>query len=158
MNSRPLPRIMSRDGLEFIKRLEGLKLTAYKDTGGIWTIGFGSTRGVVEGMTITEKQAHMRLLDDLDKAEHAVDKYVRVNVTKNQCDALISFAFNTGDVAFLNSTLLRVLNDGNYASVPNEMMRWVHDRSKKVVQGLVNRRKAEVDLWNTPEVVGDKDA
>lgn len=136
----------STAGIAFITRWEGRKLTAYKDSGGVWTIGVGHTDPEVKaGLTITPQQADELLAADLAEAESEVNA-TGVPLTQPQFDALVSFAFNVGNSAFRSSTLRKKLLAGDYASVPAQMNRWVYDNGK-VVDGLVNRRKAEGDMW-----------
>lgn len=136
----------SKQGIDQIKRHEGLRLTAYADGGGVWTIGYGSTRGVRKGMTITEAEANARLVSDLAEAERAVDRAVSVPLSQQQFDALVSLVFNIGEGAFIGSTLLKRLNEGKYHDAAAQFDRWVYDNKKKV-PGLVARRKAEKDLF-----------
>jgi len=144
-----MARNVNAEGLKIIKQWEGLKLTAYKDGGGVWTIGYGHTSAagapiVKQGMKITNEEAERILRNDLDKFEADVVRLVKVPLNDNQFAALVSFHFNTG--ALGKSTLLKKLNKGDYKSVPSELMKWVNDNGKRV-QGLVNRRSAEVGLW-----------
>lgn len=135
-------------GLAFIKHWEGTRLVAYRDSGGVWTIGVGHTGpDVVAGRRITDAEATALLAADVAEAEAAVAR-VSVPLSQNQYDALVSFAFNVGNGAFLSSTLLRKLNAGDYDAVPGQLDRWVNDNGRRV-QGLVNRRKAEGELWST---------
>jgi lysozyme len=133
-------------GLSLVKRWEGLRTRAYLDTGGVWTIGFGSTRGVKEGQEITAKDAEALLRVDLADAEKAVARYVKVPLTQTQFDVLVSFVFNLGSGNFANSTLLKKLNAGSYSSVPTELLRWVYDNGKYIA-GLERRRRDEADMW-----------
>ena len=136
----------SAEGIAFIQHWEGTLLTAYRDSGGVWTIGTGHTGPEVRrGLTITAEQARQLLVADVAEAESAVAA-VRVPLSQAQFDALVSFAFNVGNDAFGGSTLLRKLNAGDYAAVPAQLNRWVYDNGK-VVRGLVDRRKAEGDMW-----------
>jgi lysozyme len=142
------------EGVTLIKRWEGHKTKAYKDGGGVWTIGYGHTSAagglkVTPGLVITEQQAEEILKSDLGKFEARVEKFVKVPLNENQFAALVSFDFNTG--ALDKSTLLKKLNAGNYAAVPSELMKWVNDNGKRI-QGLVNRRTDEAKLWNKPTV------
>lgn len=153
----PPPRVMSPLGVAKLKQWESpggkAVLHAYEDSAGVWTIGHGHIRGVRPGMVCTEEQAERWLLEDLAPAEWAVHDLVSVPLTQPQFDALVSFAFNVGIAAFEKSTLLRVLNDGRYDLVPEQMMRWVHvtiGGVKQRLPGLVNRRTYEIELWNTP--------
>ena len=144
-----MPRRINAEGLKLIKQWEGVKLTAYKDVAGVWTIGYGSTGAhVIPGMTISAVRAERLLMDDLDRFERAVERLVKVKLNDNQFAALVSFAFNVGEGkgGFATSTLLKKLNAGNYDAVPGELMKWVNAGGKKV-QGLVNRRAAEAGLW-----------
>lgn len=152
-----MTRRINAEGLAHLKRWEGLRLSAYKDVAGIWTIGYGSTGPHVKpGMKITEAQAEKLLRDDLDRFEKAVERLVKVPLTDNQFAALVSFAFNVGTGAFEKSTLLKRLNAGDYDAVPGQLMRWVNAGGRKV-QGLVNRRAAEGGLWAKGSFVSSKD-
>ncbi|MFT0892967.1 lysozyme [Pseudochelatococcus sp. G4_1912] len=132
-----------------LKQWEGCRLNAYRDSAGVWTIGYGHTGPDVKpGMQITQAQADKLLMDDLARFERAVDQGVKVPLTDNQFGTLVSFAFNIGVAAFEKSTLLRKLNAGDYNSVPSELARWVNAGGRRL-QGLVNRRAAEAGLWVT---------
>lgn len=133
--------------LACIKRWEGLRLTAYRDVGGKWTIGYGHVNGAREGMRITEPVAEDWLRRDLAQAELAVDTAVKVALSDNQFGALVSFVFNVGVNAFKRSTLLRKLNAADYDAVPAELLRWTKAGGRQV-PGLVNRRNAEIGLWS----------
>ncbi len=130
-----------------LKQWEGLRLNAYQDSAGVWTVGYGHTGpDVRRGLTITTARAEALLLADLARFEAAVDGAVTVPLTDNQFGALVSFAFNVGEAAFRKSTLLKRLNAGRHDDVPAQLARWVHAGGKRV-QGLVNRRAAEAGLW-----------
>lgn len=137
--------------IEKLKQWEGCRLSAYRDSAGVWTIGYGHTGpDVYSGLKITQEQADKLLISDLLRFERAVDSTVKVSLTDHQFGALVSFAFNVGVSAFQGSTLARKLNDGDYNAVPGELARWnkVTVNGKKVVlTGLVNRRAAEAGLW-----------
>lgn len=137
---------ISPAGIALIQAHEGLRLTAYRDSGGVWTIGYGSTGGVRRGMTITRDQAVLRLYHDLDTAEAAVNNRVTVPLSQPQFDALVSLVFNIGGGAFRKSTLLQKLNVGDSAGAANEFMRWVKAKGR-VLGGLVTRRAAERALF-----------
>lgn len=142
-----MTRRINAEGLALIKRWEGLRLEAYQDVGGVWTIGYGSTGSHVHaGLNITEAGAEALLLADLERFEAAVDRLVKVPLSDNQFAACVSLAFNIGEGAFAKSTLLNVLNQGRYDDVPAQFMRW-NKVGKKVVDGLTNRRAAECGLW-----------
>lgn len=151
-------------GKLLFKEWEGLIPYEYLDSGGAPTIGIGhlltpserrSGKLTIAGVTVrykdelTENQCWALLDQDLDPVEDLINDSVRQTLAQNQFDALVSFAFNVGNGAFLGSTLLKVLNNGNFAGVPDQMRRWVYDNGKKV-PGLVNRREKEIALWNTP--------
>lgn len=136
--------------IDRIKALEGLRLIPYKDQAGVWTDGYGNTNGVVPGRKITEAEAEADLRANLRTAEAAVERLVKVPLNDYQFGALVSFVFNVGVAAFASSTLLRVLNAGNYEAVPAQFMRWnkITVNGRKVVnKGLTNRRSAEVAMW-----------
>ncbi|MEZ7766226.1 lysozyme [Haemophilus parahaemolyticus] len=138
---------ISTQGLDEIKKSEALSLKAYQDTGGVWTIGYGHTGKVGgvpvgSGMTITKDQAEKLLQNDVSIFENAIKKGVKVPLTQNQYDALVNFSYNIGDGAFLKSTLLRRLNQGDYQAAADQMLRWNKDNGE-VIQGLTNRRERE---------------
>ena len=140
----------SQEGLSLIKKFEGCKLEAYKCAAGVWTIGYGSTDGVNEGMKISQERADMLLLEDVEVFEEAVNKLVEVNLEQNQFDALISWTFNLGETNLTNSTLLKVLNNKDYEGVPAQIKRW-NKAGGKVLQGLIRRREAEALLFEGKE-------
>lgn len=138
-------------GVALIKEYEGCRLTAYKCPAGIWTIGYGHTSAagdpvVSSGMRITKDEADKILRQDLVQYENGVSKFVDVDLSQNQFDALVSFAYNVGVGAFQKSTLLRKLNKSDYASVPAELMKWTRAGGREL-PGLVRRRRAEAKLW-----------
>ena len=141
---------ISYNGIQFLKQWEGFKKEAYKDTGGVWTIGYGTIKWkdkpVEQGMTITEKEAELALEADLAWAQTAVNQLVRVSLTQNMYDALVSFVYNVGQTAFSKSTLLRLLNNGNYTDAAKQFERWRFDNGKEI-RGLLNRREAERALF-----------
>lgn len=138
---------VSDEGLELIKRFEGCRLTAYQDSVGIWTIGYGHTGPlVVEGQTITEQEADGLLRHDARIAENCVAKLVTVPLTQNEFDALCSFVFNLGCGNFRNSTLLRKLNAGDYDGAAAEFKRW-DKAGGQVLAGLTRRREAEAEMF-----------
>lgn len=137
---------ISNNGLNLIKEFEGCKLTAYKCPAGVWTIGYGHTKDVKQGMKITSKQAEQLLVNDLKTYESYVSKYVKVKLNQNQFDALVSFTFNCGGGALKSSTLLKKLNKGYYTGAANELLRW-NKANGKILAGLTRRRKAEKALF-----------
>ena len=133
-------------GIALIQAHEGLRLMAYRDAGGVWTIGYGSTGGVRRGMTITRDQAVLRLYHDVDEAEASVNSRVTVPLSQSQFDALVSLVFNIGGGAFCKSTLLQKLNAGDYAGAADEFPRWVKAKGR-ILSGLITRRAAERALF-----------
>lgn len=136
----------SQRGVSLIKSFEGLRLQAYKDAVGVWTIGYGATRGVKAGMSITNEQAERMLLNDVQRFEPEVERLVQVPLNGNQWDALVSFTYNLGAANLESSTLLRLLNRGDYAAVAEQFPRW-NKAGGKVLPGLVRRREAERVLF-----------
>ena len=118
------PKRTNKNGLLLIKSFEGLRLKAYKDAVGIWTIGYGTTRGVRPGQVITEAQAVQFLQEDLTRFEKSINEVVRVPINDNQFSALACFTYNVGPGAFRSSTLLRKLNGGNIRGAADELLRW----------------------------------
>lgn len=136
---------ISEVGLNLIKRFEGCRLIAYKDSGGTWTIGYGHTKGVTSGQTITQAQADAFLVEDCGKAEVAVNKYQsKYNFNQNQYDALVSFAFNIGNIDKLTVNGTRTI-----AQISEKIPAYCNCAGQKL-QGLVNRRAAEKELFDTP--------
>lgn len=141
-----MPRLVNLAGLALIKEYEGFEDRAYLDTGGVWTCGYGHTRGVTQGTTCSPAQAEKWLEADMASAVMDVCKLVKVPLTDNQFAALVSFTFNLGGPALKKSTLLRLLNEGNYEAVPTQLKFWVFDNGKRL-KGLERRRAAEAALW-----------
>lgn len=137
----------AQKGLELIKHFEGCELTAYKCPAGVWTIGYGHIKGVSEGMTITQEQAEQMLLDELVEYENYINELVLVDLSQNQFDALVSWVYNLGPSNLRSSTLLKVLNSGDYNGVPAQIMRW-NKAGGKVLEGLTRRREAEARLFS----------
>ncbi len=138
---------ISEAGLALIKESEQLRLDAYQDAVGIWTVGYGHTGPeVVEGLHITEDAANALLLSDLETAEKCIANSASVELTQGQYDALCSFVFNLGCMALRNSTLLRKLNTGDDAGAAEEFHKWNH-AGGKVLAGLSKRRSAEAEMF-----------
>ena len=138
---------MKIKNISLIKQHEGLRLEAYLPTpNDVWTIGYGHTHTAKQGMKITEAQAEELLRKDVAWAEEAVNKSVVVPLTQNQFDALVSFTFNVGAGAMDSSTLLRLLNSGDYNGAANQFLRW--NKQKGVaLKGLTKRREEERKLF-----------
>lgn len=143
---------LSEDGLDFITFNEGMELEAYQDGGGVWTIGVGHTsdkhQRVYGGLTITSDRAQELLRIDCMSAQACVNESVSVPLHQWQYDALVDFTFNLGNSAFSNSTLLRLLNQGDYEAAADQFSRWVYDNGERV-EGLVLRREREAALFTT---------
>jgi lysozyme len=136
----------SQKGIDFIKRHEALRLNAYLDAVGVWTIGYGHTKTAKKGMTITEAEAEKLLVDDLKTAENEINSH-NLPLKQHQFDALASFVFNVGTGAFRTSTLLkRIKIDVNHPDIPKQLNRWIYGGGK-VLSGLVKRRKQEADIY-----------
>ena len=136
----------SDKGIEYIKLKEGVRLKSYQDIVGVWTIGYGHTKTARSGQEITLKQAHELLMQDINEHNKFIDKYVKVELSQNQYDALSSFVFNLGGGALQKSTLLKKLNAGDYEGAANELLRWDKAGGKQV-RGLTIRRQEERDMF-----------
>ena len=141
----------SDKGIAMIKQFEGCKLTAYQDSVGVWTIGYGWTKPVDgkpirAGMTIKQETAERLLKTGLVSYESDVSRLVKVGLTQGQFDALVSFTYNLGARSLSTSTLLRKLNTGDYAGAADEFLRW-NKAGGKVLNGLTRRREAERALF-----------
>lgn len=132
---------------KLITDFEGTKLRAYRCPAGVLTIGVGHTGpDVKEGQMIDYAEAVRLLYGDMAEADDAIDELVEVPLSENQRAALLSFIFNVGRNAFRQSTLLRLLNAGNYAAASLQFARW--DKAGKVqLPGLVKRRAKERELF-----------
>ncbi|MWS09222.1 glycoside hydrolase family protein [Escherichia coli] len=141
----------SDKGIALIKEFEGCKLTAYQDSVGVWTIGYGWTQPVDgkpirAGMTIKQETAERLLKTGMVSYESDVSRLVKVGLTQEQFDALVSFTYNLGARSLSTSTLLRKLNAGDYAGAADEFLRW-NKAGGKVLNGLTRRREAERALF-----------
>ena len=144
----------SQDGIELLKRFEGLELESYPDIAGIWTIGYGHTGSeVAADQKLTEQEAIDLLRKDLVPREKAINDLVRVPLNQYQFDALVSFVYNIGIGAFKRSTAMRLLNKGDYEDAAAAMLMFDKATVNGVfgpVTGLTNRRKAEKALFLKP--------
>lgn len=123
----------------FLKKMEGCKLQAYKDAVGVWTIGYGHTKGVKQGDRITQFQAEQFLRDDLRLFEDAAGKVRNVN-TQGRFDAVVDFMYNCGVGNFNSSTLKKYIEGGRATwEIQEQFLRWVNAGGKKL-GGLVSRR------------------
>ena len=133
---------ISEDGLELIKKFEGCETTAYQDSVGVWTIGFGHTKGVEEGQTCSIEDAESMLAEEMDEYEGYINNMVKVELQQHEFDALVAWVYNLGPTNLGESTMLKVLNGGQFDRVPDEMNRWTR-AGGKILEGLVRRRQAE---------------
>lgn len=151
---KPADGLVNQKTLDLIKGFEGLRLTAYQDSVGVWTIGYGTTAAAgvgikpVAGMKITEAQAEAYLRAAVDKFAAQIKPLIHVPVTDNQFGACVSLAYNIGPGAFATSSVLRKLNDGDYPGAASAFALW-NKAGGHVLQGLVNRRAAEAALFNS---------
>lgn len=137
---------ISEKGLTLIKQFEGLRLAAYLCAAGVWTIGWGHTKGVKKGDKITLEQAKLYLDEDIIPSVIAVYESIKVPLTPNQFDALVSFTFNVGIGALKKSTLVKRINS-NDPKASDEFLKWVKGGGK-ILPGLVTRRQAEKRLFD----------
>lgn len=137
-------------GLAIVKKFEGLELKSYQDSVGVWTIGYGHTKGVKKDQSCTESQAEAWLREDLAEAEAAVTRLVTAPLTSNQFSALVSFTFNLGAGNLTTSTLRRLLNRKDYGGAANQFLHWAH-AGGKLLLGLQRRRQAERELFLKPD-------
>lgn len=153
-------------GIQLIKEFESFMPDAYLPTpDDVWTIGYGTTRidgrPVVPGEKISKDKALQLFLKDLERFEQTILDNVKVSLSQNQFDALVSFTYNVGSGAFRSSTLLKKLNSGDYEGAAREFHRW-NKQAGKVLRGLTRRRLAEENLFRsgvelpTPVVVSAK--
>ena len=137
---------ISQEGIKLIKNFEGCGLEAYQDSVGVWTIGYGTIKGVKEGDQINQDEAEHLLQEEMPEYEGYINKMINVPLDQNQFDALCSWVFNLGPANLQSSTLLKVLNEGKYDEVPDQILRW-NKAGGEVLAGLVKRRQAEADLF-----------
>lgn len=142
---------LSTSGLALLKKLEGLSLVAYQDSAGIPTIGYGHVMKKTDTSPITEAEAEALLRTDITRIERVVQNIPAIPpLTQNQFDALVIFVYNIGPYAFNTSTLRKILTGKKSGNAAAQFDKWVYVKvggEKKIVQGLVNRRKAERELF-----------
>lgn len=142
--------MISDADLAYLIKHEALRLNAYRDTAGFWTIGVGhlvtKDKNAPKPEPITREQAMVLLKEDATAADRAISRLVRVPLTENQRRALLSFVFNVGARAFAESTLLRLLNARDYKGAADQLLRW-NKSGGKVTDGLVTRREDERALF-----------
>lgn len=142
---------ISQKGIDFIKSHEALRLKAYQDSKGVWTIGWGHTKGVKPGDVITREQAEQFIRDDFAWVERTLNADLVTGrdkplVTQNEFDALCSLVFNIGSQAYLDSTVRRKIKQGDKMAAARAFKMWVYSEHK-FIQGLANRRADEVRLF-----------
>jgi len=137
---------ISQEGIALIKKFEGCELEAYKCAAGVLTIGYGHTKGVTDGMQITKAQADEMLVEELATYEAYVSNAVENQLDQCMFDAIVSWTYNLGPTNLLSSTMLKVLNAGEYDEVPAQLKRW-NKAKGKVLEGLIRRREAEALLF-----------
>jgi lysozyme len=150
---------IGKNGLSLLKNWEqgpngGFASISYKCSGNKNTIGWGHVIKESDKIVqpIDRVKAEELLLNDIEWAEDAINKLVKVEINQNQFDSLVCFVFNIGENNFRNSTLLKLLNEGSLDLVPTQLMRWVYAAGKQL-RGLENRRFAEVELWNKEDTI-----
>ena len=137
----------SQEGIDLIKHFEGCELESYRCSANVLTIGYGTTKNVVEGMKISQHQAEELLMKDLEEFEEYVEDLIDVPLEQNQFDALVAWTYNLGPTNLKTSTLRKVLNKGAYDDVAEQIKRW-NKANGKVLKGLVRRRNAEAELFD----------
>ena len=139
---------------QFMQQVEDLKLISYQDPAKVWTVGVGHTGPEVKpGMVITHEQAKNYLQQDLQTSIDCIVEYVLPDLNENQFHALISFVFNIGVGAFINSGVLTQLNLKNFPAALARLKQWnkaTVGGKKVILKGLQNRRQKEIDLFLTP--------
>ena len=140
----------SEAGLRIIRTFEGCRLQAYRCPAGVWTIGYGHTKGVSQGDVISKADAEHLLRTDLEPVEAEIHA-LRLNLRQNQFDALASFIFNIGTAAFRNKSSVRryIIEGRTDAEIAEKFLLW-HKANGVALQGLTNRRKMESDLFKKP--------
>ena len=141
---------ISEEGISLIKHFEGCRLESYQDSVGIWTIGYGTIKGVKEGDKINQDEAEHLLQEEMPEYEGYINDMVKVPLEQNQFDALCSWVFNLGPKNLQESTLLKLLNAGDYHTTPEQIKRW-NKAGGVILGGLVKRREAEADLFEGKE-------
>ena len=141
---------ISVEGTSLIKKFEGCELEAYQDSVGVWTIGYGHTKDVKQGDKINQDEAEHLLEEEMPEYEGYINDMVEVSLEQCQFDALVSWVYNLGPTNLSSSTLLKVLNQGDYDEVPFQIKRW-NKAGGKVLEGLTRRREAEALLFQDKE-------
>jgi lysozyme len=141
---------ISEEGKALIKKFEGCELEAYRCPAGVWTIGYGHTKGVQQGDVWSQANADEMLDIELEEYEGYINDLVNVELKQHQFDALVAWVYNLGVGNLISSTLLVKLNAGLYEDVPHEIKRW-NKANGEILEGLVRRRLAESLLWSNKD-------
>ena len=137
---------ISQKGIDLIKKFEGCRLKAYKDSVGVWTIGWGNTSHAKAGMAITQQQAETFLKEDIVPVERVLNG-MGVNFTQNQFDALCSWIFNLGTANFNSSTMRKyIIAKKGDVEITDQLIKW-HNADGKPLTGLKRRRVAEANMF-----------
>ena len=137
---------LSKTGIELLKHFEGCELKAYQDSVGVWTIGYGHTKGIYEGLEITQLEAEKMLQDELPEYEGYITDKVVPMLQQHEFDALVCWVYNLGPTNLSSSTMLKKLNAGEFKEVPFQMKRWDKAGGQPLL-GLTRRRNAEALLF-----------
>jgi GH24 family phage-related lysozyme (muramidase) len=145
--------IEAEEGFDGKKLPDGSYQATYDEIGGCWNIGPGLTKGVTSTTVMTKAQIDAAFQTELLPVEDEVRRDVKVSTTRNQYIALVSFAYNVGTGGLRGSSIPGLVNSGQSSKVPDVLAQYVHGRATgaKVIPGLVNRRNAEIKLWDTPD-------
>ena len=141
---------ISEEGLALIKKFEGCELKAYRCPANVLTIGYGHIKDVKEGDQITKEEANYMLQEEMIEYEGYVNDMVDVELNQSQYDSLCAWVYNLGPTNFQSSTLLKVLNEGKYNEIPQQIKRW-NKAGGEVLNGLIRRRLAEALLFEGKE-------
>ncbi len=141
----------SAEGLVAIMAYEALFLIAYDDGTGVWTIGVGHTAAIgppapLKGMTLTFEESVKLFQQDIAKCEGAVEDAIKVPLSQQQFDALVSWELNCGSIRNKTTTLKKMLNASDYDGAADQLLRW-NKAKGKVLDGLTNRRRAEREIF-----------
>ena len=143
---------ISQEGLSLIKKFEGCELKAYRCPANVLTIGYGITKNVTENMEISQEEADEMLNEEITEYEEYVNNMVKVPLEQNQFDSLCAWVFNLGPTNLEKSTLLKLLNAGDYHLIPSQIRRW-NKAGGETLKGLIRRREAESLLFEGKEWV-----
>lgn len=140
---------LTEEGINLIKKHEGLRLRAYRDGVGLWTIGYGHREDCHEGDTCTQFQADDWFKSDTDKFCVMIKHYLQKTLNNNQFSALVSFVFNVGIANFASSTMLKLIHAEKMAEAADQFLRWDY-AGEEIEPGLVIRRTDERALFLKP--------